>query len=215
MSCAWRRPRGTAENNASALQVVASCTFRVARRLGPEQDRYSVRGPRESPVTRKVGRRQFSLLAAHIAAGVVSATLVAIGQNVDWGLITPVGDRAIARACTQLGSLALLVTGVSFLLLLLSAEARQQVLARSKKTVVVTAVVSIAMFAVGEAFLRWVYLDGMSFSSHVGPIVRRFERDFRFNRYDGPSRGPEVWGEKGPSEVRILFQGDSITWGKG
>jgi lysophospholipase L1-like esterase len=166
-------------------------------------------------LTSKVGWRQFSLLAAHIAAGAVSVTLVAIGQNVDWGLITPVGDRAIARACTQLGSLALLVTGVSFLLLLLSTEAWHNFLALSKETMVVTTVVIIAMFATGEAYLRWVYRDGMSFGSHVGPIVQMFERDFKFNRYDGPSRGPDVRGEKQPSEVRILFQGDSITWGQG
>jgi lysophospholipase L1-like esterase len=166
-------------------------------------------------LTRKVGQRQFGPLAAHIAAGVASVTLFAIGQNVDWGLITPVGDRAIARACTQVGSLALLVTGVSFLLLLRSAEAWQRFLTRSKKTIVVTTVVAIAMFAVGEACLRWLYRDGMSFSSHVGPIVQRFERDFKFNRYDGPSRGPDVAGPKQASEVRILFQGDSITWGQG
>jgi len=55
------------------------------------------------------------------------------------------------------------------LLLLLSAEARQQFLARSKKTMVVAAVVFITTFAVGETFLRWVYRDGMSFGSHVGP----------------------------------------------
>jgi hypothetical protein len=215
MPCAWHRPRGTAENNASASQVVASAPCGLRGAWARSKIEIRLRGPRESPLTRKVGRWQFSLRAAHIAAGVVSATLVVIGQNVDWGLITPVGDRAIARACTQLGSLALLVTGVSFLLLLVSAEAWQKLLVRSKKTVVVTTVVAIAMFAVGEACLRWVYRDGISFGSHVGPIVERFERDFKFNRYDGPSRGPDVWGEKQPSEVRILFQGDSITWGQG
>jgi hypothetical protein len=132
MPCAWRRPRGTTEKNASALQVVTSCTFRVAQRLGPKQDRYSVHGPRESPVARKVGRRRSSLLAAHIAAGVVSATLVAHQPERRLG-----ADNASWRPCHRqsvhtAGSLGLLVTGFSFLLLLLSADARQQFLARSK-----------------------------------------------------------------------------------
>lgn len=78
--------------------------------------------------------------------------------------------------------------------------------------VVITAIVS---FGLAEGYLRIAYADGMSFSSHMGPLVRRFERDFHFNRFDGPSRGPEVVGPKPKGSVRILIQGDSITWGEG
>lgn len=70
-------------------------------------------------------------------------------------------------------------------------------------------------FLVGELFLRIVFWDGKSFSAHRGPIVQRLERDFKFNRFDGPSRGPEPSGPKHPNGTRILIQGDSITWGQG
>ena len=63
--------------------------------------------------------------------------------------------------------------------------------------------------------LRLAFMSGETFGSHVGPIVARFERDFRFNRFDGPSRGPETRGPKAPGAIRILVQGDSITWGQG
>jgi lysophospholipase L1-like esterase len=70
-------------------------------------------------------------------------------------------------------------------------------------------------FLVGELFLRVVYWEGESFSAHRGPMVQRLERDFKFNRFDGPSRGPEPFGPKHPEGTRILIQGDSITWGQG
>lgn len=76
------------------------------------------------------------------------------------------------------------------------------------------AVVAIA-FASGELALRLLFWDGVSFGNHDGPFVRRFERDFVTNRYDGPSRGPEVDGPKRPGHPRILIQGDSISWGQG
>lgn len=70
-------------------------------------------------------------------------------------------------------------------------------------------------FLAGELFLRMVFWDGMSFSAHRGPIVQQLEKDFRFNRFDGPSRGPEPSGPKHPQATRIVIQGDSITWGQG
>jgi lysophospholipase L1-like esterase len=67
----------------------------------------------------------------------------------------------------------------------------------------------------GELYLRLAYWDGTTFASGRGPFGARFARNFQFNRYDGPSRGPEVTGAKGDDSIRILIQGDSITWGKG
>jgi len=66
-----------------------------------------------------------------------------------------------------------------------------------------------------ELSLRIAYSQGLSFSARSSPLVARFEQDFQFNRYDGPSRGPEVSGPKEEGIVRILIQGDSITWGQG
>ncbi len=70
-------------------------------------------------------------------------------------------------------------------------------------------------FLAGELVLRLVYWEGQSFSAHKGPIVQRLERDFKFNRFEGPSRGPEPSGPKHPKSARIVIQGDSITWGQG
>ncbi len=70
-------------------------------------------------------------------------------------------------------------------------------------------------FLTGELVLRLVFSEGESFSAHTGPIVQRFERDFKFNQFDGPSRGPEPSGPKHAESARILIQGDSITWGQG
>ena len=80
---------------------------------------------------------------------------------------------------------------------------------------IIVAASLIAAFGIAEIYLRVAYADGLSFGAHRGPFVARFERDFQFNRYDGPSRGPEVTGPKDEHTVRILVQGDSITWGQG
>lgn len=71
------------------------------------------------------------------------------------------------------------------------------------------------MFVTGEVFLRVVYWDGLSFRHHHGPMVQRFERDFSRNQFDGPSRGPEFTGPKSGQALRVMIQGDSITWGQG
>jgi len=75
-------------------------------------------------------------------------------------------------------------------------------------------VVLVSCFLTGEIFLRLVFIDGASFSNHSGPIVQRFERNFRLNHFDG-SRGPEVQGPKEANVARVLVQGDSVTWGQG
>jgi lysophospholipase L1-like esterase len=70
-------------------------------------------------------------------------------------------------------------------------------------------------FVAGEVILRLAYPSGESFSAHGGPFVKKFEREFHLNRYDGPSRGPEIGDGSNPGSVRLLVQGDSITWGQG
>jgi hypothetical protein len=46
-------------------------------------------------------------------------------------------------------------------------------------------------------------------------MVERFEKGFKFNGYDGPSRGPEYSVSSEKESVKLLVQGDSITWGQG
>ncbi len=60
-----------------------------------------------------------------------------------------------------------------------------------------------------------MFWEGESFSAHRGPIVQRLERNLTFNRFDGPSRGPEPSRPKHRNGARILIQGDSIAWGQG
>lgn len=84
---------------------------------------------------------------------------------------------------------------------------------RQRWLAVAATVVSILFFvALGEVVLRVIFFDGASFSNGQGPMNERFKRNFHHNRYDGPSRGPEL---SGGGTVRILVQGDSITYGAG
>jgi hypothetical protein len=91
---------------------------------------------------------------------------------------------------------------------------RRSLLRTARTYLAIVAIALIASLGVGELYLRLAYSEGMSFSGR-GPLTARFERDFQFNRYDGPSRGPELTRPSGDDGVRILIQGDSITWGKG
>jgi lysophospholipase L1-like esterase len=74
---------------------------------------------------------------------------------------------------------------------------------------------TLIFFFSGELMLRFFFASGESFGSRVGPIASRFEQDFVFNRFDGPSRGPDISEQIPRGKVRILIQGDSITWGQG
>jgi hypothetical protein len=98
---------------------------------------------------------------------------------------------------------------------LLSGEKLRAVIRRLGRLAFGIGVFGAIFFLAGELFLRLVYWDGQSFSAHKGPAVQRFERDFKFNRFEGPSRGPEPSGPKHAKGTRILIQGDSITWGQG
>ncbi len=94
-------------------------------------------------------------------------------------------------------------------------QMRRAVIRRLGKLVLGVGVFSAIFLLGGELCLRLVFWGGESFSAHKGLIVQRFERDFKLNRFDGPSRGPEPSGPKHPKSARILIQGDSITWGQG
>lgn len=88
-------------------------------------------------------------------------------------------------------------------------------LRKARAYLLITTFTVIVSVGLGEIALRLVYREGMSFSAHIGPMVARFEQDFQFNHYDGPSRGPEVTGRRVNDSLRVLIQGDSITWGQG
>jgi lysophospholipase L1-like esterase len=111
----------------------------------------------------------------------------------------------------QIGAAGLLCGVLAIPLFFLSASRRRRIL-----LLVGGIGVWVSIFYVsGEIILRLAYPNGESFGSHGGPMVARFERDFRLNRYDGPSRGPEIADDSNPDAVRLLVQGDSLTWGQG
>ncbi|MEK9140082.1 MAG: SGNH/GDSL hydrolase family protein [Nitrospirota bacterium] len=94
-------------------------------------------------------------------------------------------------------------------------QKRRAVIRRVGKLALGVGAFGAIFFLAGELCLRIVFWEGESFGARTGPIVQRLERDFKFNRFDGPSRGPEPSGPKHPKGTRILIQGDSITWGQG
>ena len=117
------------------------------------------------------------------------------------------------RALLQLGTLGVLLALASYG----SALTRRwfgwpSVL--SRKTLLGLCASAVIAVISGEVALRIWFWEGVSFAHHYGPIVRHFERNIVLNRYDGPSRGPEM-DESQSGAWRLLIQGDSITWGQG
>lgn len=106
-------------------------------------------------------------------------------------------------------------TTASALPMLSGEQERRAVIRRAGKLALGVGVFCAIFFLTGELVLWLVFSEGESFSAHYGPMVKRFERDFKFNRFDGPSRGPEPSDPKPPRSTRIVIQGDSITWGQG
>ena len=115
----------------------------------------------------------------------------------------------------QVGTASLVVALLYVPLFLVKRDNRAAALRKARqRTAAFLVFVSVFILA-GEFALRAIYWDGEPFGNHNGPMVKRFERDFIFNSYDGPSRGPDINGAKKPGALRLLVQGDSITWGQG
>jgi len=130
-------------------------------------------------------------------------------------IVAIVGFVFASSAIEQLGALGLVATIFSTPVLFLKPTKRAKVIQSVKRYSVGLFIFMVIFFATGELALRLWFWNGASFSSHGGPIVNRFERSFKFNRFDGPSRGPEISGHSRLNSVRVLVQGDSITWGQG
>ena len=115
----------------------------------------------------------------------------------------------------QLGALGIVATILYTPVLFLNPVTQAKVIRNTKRYAAGFFVFMLIFFVSGELALRLWFWNGASFSTHGGPIVKRFERHFEFNHYDGPSRGPEIVGNRKSNSVRVLVQGDSITWGMG
>lgn len=130
-------------------------------------------------------------------------------------IVLIVGFVIASSAMKQIGALGLVATILSTPALFLKPTTQAKVIRNAKRYIVGLSVFMLIFFATGELALRLWFWNGASFSSHGGPIVKRFERHFKFNGFDGRSRGPEIYGHRRPNSVRVLVQGDSITWGQG
>lgn len=172
-------------------------------------------------------------LAAPLALVLLGALMIGVGEFLAQLGLEAIcdpefwGGRRSLRRCSlyvfptarngssQLGVLAV-GTGLAGLALLrLAPETRARLTERSKRWGLRALAVVVIAFATGEIALRLLYREGISFGTHAGPFVRRFERDFVTNHYEGPSRGPQVEGPKHAGVTRTLVQGNSITWGQG
>jgi lysophospholipase L1-like esterase len=115
----------------------------------------------------------------------------------------------------QLGILAVSVILLFIPVLFVEEKVQAKIKKRIKRYCVHLTVFMAIFFCTGELALRLWFFHGASFGHHFGPIVERFEENFDFNRYSGKSRGPEIKDPTRHKSLRILVQGDSITWGQG
>jgi len=74
-----------------------------------------------------------------------------------------------------------------------------------------------AGFLIVEVILRVVFWDGVTFSQNIGPIPEKFTARYypEHSRNRFGARGPDAIGPKPTGRIRIMVQGDSITFGKG
>lgn len=156
-----------------------------------------------------------TLSALALVIGLVARNLRFIELLDDAGRLSHLLFSTANRGLIQVGALgiltAILMAGWRVIAMVRGREPRPMRIA----LVVKVCIPLIVALVTGEVFLRLTYWDGLSFGRHRGPMVRRFERDFEFNRFDGPSRGPDTIGRNSRDAIRILVQGDSITWGQG
>ena len=151
---------------------------------------------------------------------VPSLLLAAVGYGAQWYFEELQGSeprelRRLLASFRQLGVLGLLLTLCWLSIRLLAPERQSAVAAKAGGWIMGVLVFSTIFFLTGELAVRIAYPHGESFSGRGGVMRADFEKDFQLNRYDGPSRGPEIV-ETGVSEgLRILVIGDSITWGQG
>lgn len=119
-----------------------------------------------------------------------------------------------SAAVKQIGLLLVLVVVLSLPLYFVAEQLRGRILRVLAAYGLRLSVFVVIFLATGELLLRVGFPGGVSFGSRSGALVRDFERDFAFNRFDGPSRGPEPAADADDTFL-VLVQGDSISWGQG
>lgn len=171
--------------------------------------------PPSPPSPRGVSLR--AVLVASIAAIAASRALAAISLPASFRE-TRAGTYLwpfVVDGLFQCGVAAFVLAALLEILNRISPGLKARALRRLRSVAVAAAVMLPVAIVTGEIFLRIVYPEGASFSEHIGPFVRRYERNVRTNSFEGPSRGPDDHGPKPAGTIRLLIQGDSITWGQG
>lgn len=115
--------------------------------------------------------------------------------------------------CWHLGAVGLVVTVAALGWARGGRECVERAVRQANQTWLALLCSILVGFGMSEGMLRVAFRDGASFTDDHGPIVRRFARHYAFNRFQ--SRGPDAIGEKPRGRVRIMVQGDSITFGQG
>jgi lysophospholipase L1-like esterase len=146
----------------------------------------------------------------HLKPGPTYCSLLGVAT-----IVVIVGYALASSSIKQIGAIVLIATIFSTPVLFIKPTKRTIVIRNMKRFSLELFVFMSIFFMAGEIALRIWFWNGASFSSHGGPIVKRFERGFKFNHFDGPSRGPEYSSDNRLNSVRVLVQGDSITWGQG
>ena len=95
----------------------------------------------------------------------------------------------------------------------LSTPARHLVRRSLVRALLVLGSLAVALVMV-ESALRVAYRDNGR-TTYGGPGSQRFSYAFPPWSSDGGTRGPRADGPKPPGVIRVLIQGDSITWGVG
>lgn len=122
--------------------------------------------------------------------------------------------RFLQGGCRQLGVIGLALTVGTLMVGRLRQWARPDAAVHRANVVWLKLLAAAGVsLLVAEVFMRAVFFDGASIGWGTGPIVERFRRHYHVNRFG--SRGPDAIGPKAPGTLRVMVQGDSITFGNG
>jgi hypothetical protein len=120
----------------------------------------------------------------------------------------------LRRACRYLGLVGLLLTTGTLLLGWWRRWPRVEQRVGQANAALAMCVFSLSLsFLAAEGLMRVVFFDGASFGAGAGPINARFNRFNQLNRFK--SRGPDAIGPKPAGRIRLMVQGDSLSFGHG
>lgn len=187
----------------------APCRIRTARRRLPR----SAHGPARLNRVWTQARGWLGGWGGLLSVGVLLEGVIHTAPH----LAKPFGwcGAFISDAAVQMGGVGLAVTvaGIVYSLVRHARSGARPVL-RANYLLLSLMVLALVVGLLGELSLRLVFWHGLSSSTSGGPMKRRFAQCwYRKNQFG--SRGPEAMGPKPEGRVRLMVQGDSVTFGFG